>query len=114
MNHILDKATHRNTNEIRSVSKPPVLADLSEEKITPDMNSRDLQEKYLLELRLRVEYWAGPSSKAAARELAHNCLLEELYGNIKRLLPGLRLATHNGDYDMAMDLVNQIDEAVRR
>ena len=66
-----------------------------------------------MELTLRVEYWASGPGKSQAKDIAHECLLQELYGNVRHFIPSLRMAIYNGETELAMELLNEIEEATK-
>jgi len=80
---------------------------------TGNIREHDVSEnqEYHLVGKITVPFWANPAQLADARRIAAQVLFRELYHEVLRLLPQLRLSISNGDRNAAYRQCDLIEVA---
>jgi hypothetical protein len=110
---IFDNAFSRPTHHQVIDTIRPLEIALTADKTGARRQEIDRRDEWFVELRLRQNYWANNAQRPDFEKAALRCLAADLYADVLRELPRLRLAIMSGDKAGAMAAVDRIDAATQ-
>lgn len=109
---IFKNAESRPTHFFLSIGRPVAQSAIQETgEIRP--HTLDRNEEWELRLTLSQKFWANRVQRPGVEKIARRALAAELYADVLRELPHLRLCIESGDVAGARESVERIEQATR-
>ncbi len=113
---IFDRFHKRSTGMVRTSNfTPSPVIEYTAEKtggIQPEFH--DINVEYVLSATIGAKFWANDRHREKAGKSAERVLLHSLYGETLSLLAQIRKAVYDGDAEIALLLVEKIEDQLLR